>query len=364
MSFVSLPSTKAPGSAWRTFAPVALAFLVVLLGSRIPSPGLDTAALAEQLAYASNNAMARFSIFVLGVAPLFAVLAYAEIAKLIFPSIVKWQAASPDKAYRMSFIIKSVVLLFTATQGYGIMSALAVMGLADDSVGSMVVGIASFVGASALLIWLADMIRLPGLGSGVWLLLTVPLLGALPGELAESFELVRLGAVPAINWLIPGVFLAVAVAMVVVANEILSGSDRGRTIPVIPLAVLLWPPFLAKIVVGYLIAVALSLVPELLSNAPWLFDLAALAATAIFVPLFVFAYFRLLCLDQRDAALRSDIRSVLLTVAGIQVLVCVGIGVLDWVFPLPVLPDGGMLVVFVTVMLAFRNAVKRVLQSE
>ncbi|MHC1548781.1 hypothetical protein [Phyllobacterium sp. K27] len=68
---------------------IALAYIAILLGSRIPVPGIDAAALAEQISYSPMQAMARFSIFALGAFPLFTVLADMEITKLIVPSLAK-----------------------------------------------------------------------------------------------------------------------------------------------------------------------------------------------------------------------------------------------------------------------------------
>lgn len=324
--------------------------LVVLVGSRIPLPGIDAAALAEQLAYSSSSAMARFSIFALGIMPLFTVLAYAEIAKLVFPSLARWQAASSDSAFRMSVVIKSVVLFLTAIQGYGILYALATMELVDGSSRVMIAGIASFVGASAVMIWLADMLRLPNLGNGVWLLLAVPLVGTLPREFVTSIEMTRLGAASVADWLITGIAVVLAIAMIVVANRLLSIKD-GEAGPILSLAVLLWPPFLASTVAGYLIAVPFVLLPELLSGAPWLLNLVALALSATLIPLFVYAYYRLISIVRPDIA-RGDIRSILMVVAGIQVLVCVGLGILKLTTSFSFIPSGGMLIVCVTVLLA------------
>ncbi|MGH6862107.1 MAG: hypothetical protein ACRECY_17800 [Phyllobacterium sp.] len=242
---------------------VALAFVAVALGSGIPIYGLDIAALAEQLPYSSNGTMVRFSIFALGVIPLFTVLAYAEIAKLIVPPLAKWQAASSGNAYRMSLVIKVLILVLTAMQGFGILSALAAMRHVDGSASVMIAGITSFIGASAVMIWLADMVRLPGLGNGIWLLMAIPLLGVLPREVAALVELMRFGSMSAIECLILGVFIAIAIAMIVLANKLLSQKDdQVGEASLISSAVLLWPPFLANTIAGFLIAVPFALFPR------------------------------------------------------------------------------------------------------
>lgn len=352
MSLDSLSPAKPANSLWQAVAPIALVVIVFLVGSRIPVPGIDSAALAEQAAYSANGAMRRFSIFALGVMPLLTVLAYAEIAKLAFPSFARWQITSSRNAFRMGIAIKSIILLLTAIQGYGIMSAFIAMGLVGDSPGVTSAGVVSFVGASAVMIWLADMVRVPNAGSGIWLLLAIPLLGALPSEFAASIELTHFAAVTFMDWLIASLAIVLAVAMIVVANRLLSGKGGEAGQP-ISLAVLLWPPILANTVAGYLLVIPWIFVPELLSDAPWLLNVVALAWSAILIPLFVCAYYRLIPIVRPDVV-RSDIRSNLMAVAGIQVLVCVGLGVLKQATSFSFIPSGGMLIVCVTVLLALR----------
>ncbi|MGH6861020.1 MAG: preprotein translocase subunit SecY, partial [Phyllobacterium sp.] len=284
------------------------------------------------------------------------VLTYAEIAKLLFPSLAKWQASSSDNAYRTSLVIKVLVLLLSAVQGYGILSALAAMGLIDGSASLIIAGITSFVGASAVMICLADMVRLPGLGNGIWFLVAIPLLGTLPREAAALVELMRFGAISATGWLILGVFIAIAIAMIALANMLLSRKDDGEANPRISSAVLLWPPFLANTIAGYLIAVPFGLFPELLSDAPWLLDGAFLALSTVLIPVFVYAYYRHFSLEQAEPLRGSGTKSILLTVGVVQVLVCVGFGILTRIHSLPSAFDGKLLIVCVTVLLAFRNA--------
>lgn len=353
MSIDSLPPDRSATLLWQSVASVTAAVIVVLVASQIPLPGIDMSVLAEQAIYSPNGTLARFSIFALGVMPLFTVLAHAEIAKLIFPSFARWQIASSENAFRISVVIKSIVLLFTAIQGYGMMSALAAMDLVDGSPGATSVGIVSFVGTTAVLIWLNDMARFPNLGNGVWLLLAIPLLGALPLDLVTSIELTRFGAVSAMDWLIAIPVILLAVWMIVVANALLSGKG-GEVAPKLSLTVLLWPPFLASTVAGYLFIVALIFAPKLFSDTPWLLNLVALALSAILIPLFVHGFYRLISITQPEMAC-GEIRSILVAVAGVQILVCIGMGILRQATSFSFIPSGGMLIVCVSVLLAFRS---------
>lgn len=339
-------------SSWNSVVVFVTVAIIILLGSRVPLPGVNTTALDEQMAYSSNGEMMRFSVVALGVMPLFTVFAYAEIAKLVFPSFALWQRASSENTFLTSMIIRSIILALAAIQGYGIVSALAAMGLLNGSPGLVVTGVASFVGTSALMIWLAGMARIPHLGNGFWLLLAVSLICAFPGELIGALEMTRFGAVSSLDWLVAVLIIVFAVSMIVVANVLLSGNgDEAR--PTLSMAVLLWPPFLANIVAGYLFVIPSLFIPELFSDAPQLLNVVSLVLSAVLIPFFVYAYYRLISIVRPDVA-RSDIRSILLVVAGIQILVCVGLGFLKQATSFSFIPGGGMLIVCVTVLLALR----------
>lgn len=267
-------------------------------------------------------------------------LALAEIVRLLLPRLANREGRTGR------LLVGSLVLLLSALQGYGVLVALMAMGLMDETAASLVVGIAGFVGASALLIWLADAIRLPGFDSGIWLLLTIPMLAALPRELASSAEVVRSGVLPAGSLLVPVGAVVIAVGMVVAVNRLLAATGRHReSRGGIPLAVLLWPPFLANIVTGYVIALPVIAVPDLAST-PWFFAAMSAVSDSVLIPLFVYGYLRLY-----PAPRREELRPVLTIVAAVQVLICVGLDLLNAVTVLPLLPSGGMLIACVTVLL-------------
>lgn len=320
---------------------IVLAVAVLAIGARIPIPGLDLAAASMQFA---QGGLERLSIFALGALPLFTVLALAEIVRLLLPRLANREGRTGR------LLVGSLVLLLSALQGYGVLVALMAMGLMDETAASLVVGIAGFVGASALLIWLADAIRLPGFDSGIWLLLTIPMLAALPRELASSAEVVRSGVLPAGSLLIPVGAVVIAVGMVVAVNRLLAATGHYRESSDdrdggIPLAVLLWPPFLANIVTGYVIALPVIAAPDL-ASAPWFFAAMSAVSDSVLIPLFVYGYLRLY-----PAPRREELRPVLTIVAAVQVLICVGLDLLNAVTVLPLLPSGGMLIACVTVLL-------------
>src|SRR5262245_41235866 len=84
-----------------------------------------------------------------------------------------WAGATPAHERRLDRYVLIGSLPIAAVQGAGIASALEKMRNVVDEPGPQfrLMAIATFVAATALLVWLAAMISRHGLGSGVWVLL-------------------------------------------------------------------------------------------------------------------------------------------------------------------------------------------------
>lgn len=358
MSSDSISPAVIPVSPKRTLALVLAAFSIVVLGSRIPAPGVAMSVLSDWTVDGSGDGMmARLSIFSLGVAPLLLTLAHVELLRLVVPRVARWEAASARNAFRMGVIVKLVVLAVTGLQGYGVMNALAATGWTEPSAVSTVVGILSFMAASAVLIALADAIRLPGLENGLWALLIAPYIGQLIAWFAALFEATRSGMLPASAWVAPVAFLLCAVAAIAFAFRALTGrADRGRAARALPLSILLWPPFLADFAANYAFLVPAMLASEWAMGSLRAVSAITTALTAAFIPLFVFACHRRFLRDRPGVDGGRGVRPILLAVAGVQISVCVVSSAPIWAHLWPALPDGKTIVVLVTVLLALWTA--------
>jgi len=162
---------------------VTAALLVAYrLGTHIPLPGTNL----EGLSHLSGAAVERISIFALGVTPLISVLILAELLKVLAPRVRRWEQADPHHHIKLTRIVVGLSLLAAAAQASGIALALEnVTGLVDEpGTPFRLTTIATLVGATAIVIWLADQITRHGLGSGMWLLLVTPWLAAVPHRIA------------------------------------------------------------------------------------------------------------------------------------------------------------------------------------
>jgi preprotein translocase subunit SecY len=220
----------------RRVAVTAAALIVYRLGTQIPLPGIRSEALAQL----SGTAVERTSILALGIAPFVTVLILAELLKVVAPRVRRWERAESSNRDRLNSIIVGLSLLAAAAQASGLALALENVKTLIDEPGTAfrLTCVATMVGGSAVVIWLADQITRFGLGSGVWLLLVTPWVADMIPRMAalaawqSDAELVALE-------LLVGCTLAALVLAAVVALIRIGGGTLAAA------ATCLWPVLLA-----------------------------------------------------------------------------------------------------------------------
>lgn len=330
---------------WRAVWALVAIGLIFALGSYIPLPGIDLDSIPGGWAYSNGDVMARLSIFALGIIPLFTVLVYAELAKLIVPPLARWEASSNAFAV----VICVCALLLTAVQGYGALVGLAASTtslIRTNAVAFIPVGLATFVGSTAVIVWLCGAVKLPGLRDSFWLLMAVVYLSALPASLMPMIEFVRIGAGSIWSLALVIGMAAISIAAAVLAHNIWTHMRGSAVSP----AILLWPPFLAATLAGYGIGLLSVVAPGWMYAAPIIIDIAYAAITAVLIPAFIYLYVR-------QAGLRITRARVLalLSIATIQILVYSVLPLLPIHLGFPADIDGGGLLVMSTVILLLRR---------
>ncbi len=221
------------------------------------------------------------------------------------------------------------------------------MGLMADTLSAMVLGIAAFVGVSALLLWLNDAIWLPGLGSGIWLLMTIPMFSRVPREIM-SIETVGSGLMPAVASLGPcrrgrrcrrhrrGAESAAA------RHPQGWWHGAGHVPERSPLS-----PVPSRHCHRISDDRYLTLMPASIEAAPLLLTTIRILFMGVLIPLLVYGYFRQLPVD-----CRADMKPILAITAVAQVVLCTGFVLIRLIVFAPAAPAGPMLLVCVTVLLA------------
>lgn len=345
----------------RAFAPepralFALALVLVLFAVawRIPLPGLDLDRLSQMAAMSTDGA-SRFSIFALGIIPYFTVLAYLEVARLAVSPLARWQAQSTGNARWFALVAFLLALAMTVWQAYPLLQAYMLPGtdlVRRDAVAFVPAALATYLAATASIVWLADRIRLRNLGDGFWLIMAVPLLSDFPTSLAYVVDLARMGAISANILLAFLLLLVVAIGLVVFANRLLAKSDAASGAE--RASILLWPPYLAAVASTQIVGLLQNQFSSeylLLSNL----NLIYLALAAMLIPIFTLAYGRMFRITHPEGQRRWPL-PVLLLVVAIQVLLVLGAEIAPLLWGLPFATSGAELLVLGTVMLALMGS--------
>jgi len=224
---------------WRRLAVTAAALAAYCLGTNIPIPGIDTAALTHGANQGAETATS-LSVFAIGIMPLLTAMILFEAAKLLFPSIHRWEAASPRHAYRMWYALVGLSLLLALFQASGLATAF-------EDVGDLVIepgrafrttAIATLVAGSIVTIALMIVIDTAGIGFGLWLLFLSSGLIELPRTAAAIAIATSSGEYAAGSLLLSLAFTAIALAAVV--NLVLA----ARAAPAM-VHTTLWTPIIA-----------------------------------------------------------------------------------------------------------------------
>jgi hypothetical protein len=130
------------------------------------------------------------SLFALGVTPVISALLFTEVARLAFPPLAHWTARGPRQATLYLRIVRALALGFAAMQALGVAAGLEAAQVVFDSGWPFQLEVvAAFVGATSVLIWLADLINTRGVGDGLVLLYAAPLAAHLPPQTASWWKL-------------------------------------------------------------------------------------------------------------------------------------------------------------------------------
>ena len=333
--------------------------VVMVAGSNIPLPGLDTEFIARQASGDTGRAMERLSILALGLTPILNGLAIGEICRLIF----QWCPA-PDIATRSippwtTILTRIVVLTVAALQAHGLAQGLEASGaLNADAAAAKPVIVLTLVASTAVLLWLSERVGIPGLRHGLWLLWSATFFISIPGNLAGPIEATRVGAMPAVNWLLSAAYIVLSAAAVVAVNifwikSVYASGSWGSHRNLDVLSIFAWPIFLSSYAGSYVLMLSI-----LLTQGNWQLSGIALKAAAsltiaILIPVFVFGYARLHLKALEDPAYsRSAIYSAAAIIAALEILLFLIGSFLVEIVDLPLSLNGVLLIVVVTTFLA------------
>ena len=206
--------------------------IVYRLGTFIPVPGIDGAALRDFMEQAgqgiggmvsmfTGGALGRMGIFALGIMPYISASIIVQLLSSMVPALEQLKKEGEQGRKKINQWTRYGTVVLATFQAYGLSVGL----YANDFVSAdidqsffIASCVITLVGGTMFLMWLGEQITARGIGNGISLIIFVGIIAEVPAALAQFFASGRSGAIsPAV---IGGVMvMVVAVIMFVVFME-------------------------------------------------------------------------------------------------------------------------------------------------
>ncbi|MFI4987698.1 MAG: preprotein translocase subunit SecY [Alphaproteobacteria bacterium] len=188
------------------------ALIVYRLGTYIPVPGIDPAALSD--VFNSNSrgllgmfdmfaggALSRMSMFALNVMPYISASIIMQLLTAISPTIEQLKKEGEQGRKKINQYSRYGTVVLAAFQAYGLSIGLEGMtsshgpAVIDPGFFFRVTTVLSLTGGTLFLMWLGEQVTARGVGNGVSLIIFAGIVARLPQAIANTLELGRTGAI-------------------------------------------------------------------------------------------------------------------------------------------------------------------------
>ena len=188
------------------------ALIVYRIGTYIPIPGIDPAALADifeqqrggilgMFDVFSGGALGRMTIFALNIMPYISASIIIQLLTTVSPHLEQLKKEGEQGRKKINQYTRYGTVVLTALQAYGIAAGLE--GMSASGGGGVVLAAGMFfkastvitlVGGTIFLMWLGEQITARGVGNGISLIIFAGIVAELPSAIASTLELGRTGA--------------------------------------------------------------------------------------------------------------------------------------------------------------------------
>jgi preprotein translocase subunit SecY len=218
-------ATELKSRIWFTLA----ALVVYRLGTYIPIPGIDQAALAQAFSrnaggilgmfdMFSGGALGRMTIFALNIMPYISASIIVQLLTAVSPTLEALKKEGESGRKKLNQYTRFGTVALAMVQAYGIAMGLesSQQGIVSDPGPFFVVStMITLTGGTVFLMWLGEQITARGVGNGISLIIFAGIVANLPHALVATLELGRQGALSPVLILILLVMSVGVIAFIV-----------------------------------------------------------------------------------------------------------------------------------------------------
>jgi preprotein translocase subunit SecY len=234
---------KIPELKKRIFFTLAL-LVVYRVGVHVPTPGIDSLALASFFARAkgtllglfdmfSGGALERLSVFALGIMPYISASIILQLLTVTIPHLERLSKEGEQGRKKITQYTRYGTVLLSVIQGFGISIGLESMTspggapvVIHPGWGFRLMTVLTLTAGTAFIMWLGEQITERGIGNGISLIIFAGIIVRMPNAIGNTFRLLSTGEM--------GIFAVVIllVLMILVVAFIIYMEQGQRRIPV------------------------------------------------------------------------------------------------------------------------------------
>jgi len=211
-----------------------LALLVVYrIGAHIPTPGINSVALAEIMARMtgtimgffdmfSGGALSRLTIFALGIMPYISASIILQLMTMVSPYLARLKKEGEQGQKKITQYTRYGTIVLSMIQSSGIAVGLEAM---KSPTGNLIVPspgwsfrmmtVLTLTAGTAFLMWLGEQITERGIGNGISLIIFSGIVAGTPAAIFQSMDLMGTGELSVLIMLFLLVFMAAVVGAIV-----------------------------------------------------------------------------------------------------------------------------------------------------
>ena len=217
---------------------------VYRVGCHIPTPGIDSAALAAFFSSRqgtlfglfdmfSGGALLRMSVMALGIMPYISASIILQLLTVVIPYLEKLKKEGEQGRKKITQYTRYGTVILSIIQGFGIAVGLERMSSPGGALvvpiggwGFRLLAVVTFTAGTAFLMWLGEQITERGIGNGISLIIFSGIVARFPTAVANTFRLIGTGELTPF-------FMALLLAVMIAVVGFIVFVERGqRRIPV------------------------------------------------------------------------------------------------------------------------------------
>lgn len=220
---VRLPDLK------RRFIFLLVALFVYRLGSHIPTPGINAAALSklfEQggvlgfLDLFAGGALSRFSIFALGVTPYINSSIVMQLLAVVIPSLEKMMRDGGEEGRKKMVQYTRVgTIVFAVVQALGLTGWLRSLGIFTGSWYDVCTVTLTLTTGAMAVMWLGELMSDHGIGNGTSMLIFAGIVDRIPEAIIRTGQMLKNDSLSLLVFVIAVIFMLVVIAGCILLQE-------------------------------------------------------------------------------------------------------------------------------------------------